>query len=242
MNEPTIDSIGKRISAIRGKISRDVFAPTMGISKSTLQRYETDEREPDASFLLAVRKCGINPLWILTGEGEMKMSGAAASEISTMQENNSHKPPNSSEPFGPDFLNSETLKQRILIALTALEKQKNAAKAGISTDQLLRYKNCETLPPLDVIARIAKVVGMSLDWIATGKGPFLLGDSKELEPINLGRLVLALEVVEEGLKITRREMPPHKKAMLVATAYDLFSEDVSQTVQDDILSIVKTAA
>lgn len=63
-------TIGIRIRQIResfGK-SRDDFANTLGISRNTLQRYETDERKPDADFLIALNeKYNISANWILFG-------------------------------------------------------------------------------------------------------------------------------------------------------------------------------
>lgn len=74
MKEPNNESIGDRIAKVRGSVSRDAFAPTVGVSKSTLQRYEIGEREPDASFLIAMHEhYGVSPLWLLTGEGPIKV-------------------------------------------------------------------------------------------------------------------------------------------------------------------------
>jgi hypothetical protein len=41
-------------------------------------------------------------------------------------------------------------------------------------------------------------------------------------------LSLAIEAVEAGLQVTRRQLPPDKKAALVMAAYDLIKEGVSQ--------------
>lgn len=64
-------TIGIRIRQIRDNFgkSRDEFANTLGISRNTLQRYETDERKPDADFLIALyEKYEISIHWILFGE------------------------------------------------------------------------------------------------------------------------------------------------------------------------------
>jgi transcriptional regulator with XRE-family HTH domain len=80
-NESKLESIGARIAQIRGNTSRDAFAPVVGISKSTLQRYEAGEGAPDANFLLALHQhYGIDPLWLLTGEGPMKISEPGETE------------------------------------------------------------------------------------------------------------------------------------------------------------------
>lgn len=52
MNVPTI---GTRIRHIRGKVSRSIFAEKLGIGKTTLQRYENDERLPDMEFFVKLQ-------------------------------------------------------------------------------------------------------------------------------------------------------------------------------------------
>lgn len=45
--------------------------------------------------------------------------------------------------------------------------------------------------------------------------------------LDADRLSLAIEAVEEGLQVTRRQLPPDKKAALVMAAYALIKEGVS---------------
>lgn len=49
-------TLGQRINAIRGKDSRKVFADKAGVGTATLQRYESDERSPDISFLIKLQE------------------------------------------------------------------------------------------------------------------------------------------------------------------------------------------
>ncbi len=66
---------GERIRRVRGERSLTEFAAGFGIHKNTLARYERDEGVPDADFL--ARLCltfKVNPTWILTGEGQERMS------------------------------------------------------------------------------------------------------------------------------------------------------------------------
>lgn len=73
--------IGARIRELReGRQNQADFAYALGTSLSSIRRYETGERLPDAEFLLAAReKLGINPTWILTGEGPKRL--AAIGEV-----------------------------------------------------------------------------------------------------------------------------------------------------------------
>jgi len=67
--------IGKRLREIRGNTSRYDFAPLVGVSKSTLARYEQGSRAPDATFIgLLLEKFDINPVWFLYGIDEKYLS------------------------------------------------------------------------------------------------------------------------------------------------------------------------
>jgi transcriptional regulator with XRE-family HTH domain len=67
---PTV--IGARIQQVRGNMTRDAFAVALGVSKRTLQRYEIEDRYPDSVFLTSLcEKFGVNPTWLLLGEGDM---------------------------------------------------------------------------------------------------------------------------------------------------------------------------
>lgn len=66
-------TIGDRIKLARGKRSQDDEAAMLGIHKNTLARYESGARNPDSEFiekLLSVHP-EINPMWFVTGNGEM---------------------------------------------------------------------------------------------------------------------------------------------------------------------------
>ena len=67
-------SLGERIKTIRGKTSRDRFAPQTGISKTALVNYETGSRDPGVDYLVKLLSLfpNISPAWLLTGEGDMQ--------------------------------------------------------------------------------------------------------------------------------------------------------------------------
>lgn len=71
-------TIGERLIEIRGHATQGAFAKELDISVQTLGRYEREERPPDADFLLKLRqKMGINPDWLLTGEGAREVGRVA---------------------------------------------------------------------------------------------------------------------------------------------------------------------
>lgn len=69
-------TIGDRIALVRGSMSQSAFAKKLGVvHKNTIGNYERGDRTPDAQFLAALVKMGINANWLLTGEGEMLIDG-----------------------------------------------------------------------------------------------------------------------------------------------------------------------
>ena len=86
-----------------------------------------------------------------------------------------------------------------------------------------------------------RATGVNLHWLLTGDGPMLLKDVEgQVAALDMERLVLALETVEEGLEMTGRTMEPGKKAELVAAVYDLF-EDRKPSEKESVLRLVKSA-
>lgn len=67
-----MSTLGERIRMIRRGESRESFSARLGISHSSLKRYESGEREPDAAFLDAlIADQKISKHWLLTGEGNV---------------------------------------------------------------------------------------------------------------------------------------------------------------------------
>lgn len=63
-------TLGKRIRAVRGSRSQNVFANFLGISKGALVNYEHDRSSPNAKILMTI--CLLEHIeikWLLTGEG-----------------------------------------------------------------------------------------------------------------------------------------------------------------------------
>lgn len=83
-------------------------------------------------------------------------------------------------------------------------------------------------------------LGINANWLLTGEGPMLLIDlAAPAGALDIARLQLAIETVEEGLQATGRNMPPAKKAELALAVYDLYADG---TAKERILRLVKSAA
>lgn len=57
-----------RDERLRIGLSQDEFATVGGVARRSQSAYESDERSPDASYLLAVREIGVDIGYVLTGE------------------------------------------------------------------------------------------------------------------------------------------------------------------------------
>ncbi|MFA6700965.1 MAG: helix-turn-helix domain-containing protein [Thiomicrospira sp.] len=74
MSEVNKLTIGGRVKMVRGDMKLIEFAQFIGIGKSSISRYENNQGSPDAVFITALyEKCGVEPLWLLTGKGESGM-------------------------------------------------------------------------------------------------------------------------------------------------------------------------
>lgn len=76
----TDGTVGARLKWLRGNESQQSFADFLGIGRSTLARYESDEYVPDAEVILklAVSR-NVDPLWLLTGRGAPNADARASS-------------------------------------------------------------------------------------------------------------------------------------------------------------------
>lgn len=67
-----------RDERLRIGLSQDEFATVGGVARRSQSAYESDERAPDAGYLLAVREIGVDIGYVLTGE--RAAAGGAAAE------------------------------------------------------------------------------------------------------------------------------------------------------------------
>jgi len=67
-------SIGNRIKEIRTALhlNQKEFGELLGVNQRTVSNWETNRNEPSIEILSKITSLwGINPTWLLTGEGEM---------------------------------------------------------------------------------------------------------------------------------------------------------------------------
>lgn len=75
--------IGERIKQLRGKEPQEVFAKRFGVSRSTILRYESGDREPDSGFIIALcREYNVSANWLLLGD-DYKNKGQNSDNLSS---------------------------------------------------------------------------------------------------------------------------------------------------------------
>ena len=63
-------TVGERISKVRGNLGVGEFADVLGVNRKTVTRWEANETLPDGASLLALMEhFGVDPRWLLKGEG-----------------------------------------------------------------------------------------------------------------------------------------------------------------------------
>ena len=68
-SEVDLDAIGQRIRQIRGEVTQEDFAQSLGISQAQLSKYELGQSAlPLGALVKLSQKCGRTADWILTGK------------------------------------------------------------------------------------------------------------------------------------------------------------------------------
>lgn len=61
-------------------------------------------------------------------------------------------------------------RMRILRSASGLTQDAAAEACGVSQASLSRWERGEAAPPVDFIAKLAEIGGISLDWLVRGEG------------------------------------------------------------------------
>lgn len=116
--------------------------------------------------------------------------------------------------------------------------------SGVTKTSQVNYESGERSPNVDYWQSIA-AAGADVQYILTGvRSGNTSTESKDQTSsyaMDMERLILAIETVEEGLQKTKRTMLPEKKAQLIMAVYDLFEEPAPATKQS-VLRLVQSAA
>ena len=102
-----------------------------------------------------------------------------------------------------------------------------AHAAGIPESTIFSYSSgILKNPGIDKASRLARTAGVSLDWLATGKGTMWTKDLSFLpeNALNIQRLQDSIESIEQYCRQRRIDLDSKEKAQVVALIYDAFSQ------------------
>lgn len=135
---------------------------------------------------------------------------------------------------------SQGFSQRLREAMQGRSIREFASSASMSAGTLHNYLNDESLPTLDKLIALANTSDVSLNWLATGRGPrqrsmsgddFAGGSAFVSAPAgsrSQGLNVALLKAVLECLELTEERMQinlsAQKKSSVAVSIYDIFSE------------------
>lgn len=144
---------------------------------------------------------------------------------------------------------SDEFKDRLKLVIGKESVRSFAGRAGVSPTVVRHYVIGKSLPTLDNLIALTKAAKINLLWLATGEGPQLKNEEGEKDQqaikqdsasvLDMKRLRLALETVEEAFNDKGVTMDPDRKAELVAAIYELYADNDSLD-KTPVLRLIKT--
>lgn len=132
--------------------------------------------------------------------------------------------------------------ERLREAMRGRSIREFASTAGMSAGTLHNYLNNESLPTLDKLIALSNTANVSLNWLATGRGPVERVDENEDEKsLNVALLSAVVECLECTLDEFGLSMSAEKKSGVITSIYDLYSELDEQAVnKEKITRLIRT--
>lgn len=226
--------IGDRLREIRERVppaglSRDNFACRLPfpVHKNTIARYETGQRVPDATYLLAVCKAfKVNPTWLLTGEG----------------------PRGTEEP--PAIFTAAHIalrKQLSSLANAAQEESSESLGTPMPYDKIVAYIRGQYLPSEEELIEICRVA--KADYVAvkgTGRKAHPSEDGRQFgrhldggAKLDAKLLQNVVEIFENTLSANNTHLPAKRKAELIVYLYRDFANRENEVDTSQIESEAK---
>lgn len=120
----------------------------------------------------------------------------------------------------------------------------NAAQiAGVTAEQVAKWRDGKAKPPFKAVASLANVAGVSLDWLATGEGAREKDSLDEMTKnirIDADLMAELVKIVNEYLDSLDRELPPEKLGKVYAYLYNYCHKD-EPVSRDNIISLIDLA-
>ena len=114
-----------------------------------------------------------------------------------------------------------------------------AAKLGVSANTLSMWKTRGV--PSDILVKTSRETGYSLWWLETGEGEETT--CKVELSVDLQTMRLMIQAVEEYLQAEGKQLLPAKKAELIITLYEMFSEEEGKKIdKKTVAKLIKLAS
>lgn len=117
-------------------------------------------------------------------------------------------------------------------------------RCGISEGGIRKYLSGAS-PSTEKLISIADTANVNIEWLAAGRGPKRRGSviqsvpPSAAPPLDLERLEMAIETVQEAISLTGRQFTPDKHAKIISIAYQLL-ENAEQ--RDNVVGMIKMAS
>jgi transcriptional regulator with XRE-family HTH domain len=122
-------------------------------------------------------------------------------------------------------------------------------RCGLNESTLRKYFS-GTSPSTENLVAIADAANVSIEWLATGRGPkqrrtaeapsnISVTDLVELN--DMDRLSRSINIIEDWLQVHKLNLPTTKKADAITLAYELLKTD-TQTAQQKVHRMLKLVA
>lgn len=117
-------------------------------------------------------------------------------------------------------------------------------RCGIGDSTLRKYIDGALPNSLNLVA-MADTANVNIEWLAAGRGPKRRGSviqsvpPSAAPPLDLERLEMAIETVQEAISLTGRQFTPDKHAKIISIAYQLL-ENAEQ--RDNVVGMIKMAS
>jgi len=115
-----------------------------------------------------------------------------------------------------------------------------AKKLSTSKGYLSEIETGKSQPGAVIISTFVDIFSINGHWLLTGEGEMFLSDAGQGSGINSTILRDVIAGIEDHLKRTRGDLPPAKKAELIALVYEEAMESESKTV--NLITLQKLAS
>lgn len=143
----------------------------------------------------------------------------------------------------------ETIGERIKIVRGGESRDSLASKIGFSRNTIVNYETGKSDPVTSFLAKIlVERPNINPTWLLTGEGSKerdeeLLYNGASPTPVDHSLLEAIIAAVEGHLTAIKGALPPEKKATLIITLYDLFSDKEERKIDKSVVvSLIKLAA